>query len=385
MGFSIVKRAKGWKVKHRVDHGTHTVERILKPTEYHNYGLSEAMTIDEVRTALNQLRQDNNARVMSERLARIQARINARKQIESAWLPKLLVRQFENEIIPEAGIRNDRWLIAKEIIAKADLPPDEWHWRPKAIFSLFEARADSLDYVRRLLRIINKWGAFYSRKTGKAFLPIEKPAGANRKAIRAAYSINKPDRATSALTLAHLKQSRFFLTPAQHSGLSLMIWCGLRLEEIEQILNHDQGNEFRGGGGWYLQTNDPRFKGVLHVFQHKLLRQGIEPRLCWKAIPLVEPEQEELIPVIQSKEFALPSLGKMKKQLQFNVTNRSARKGFAALMQMRGYRDEVYDRWLGHIGNSTLRLHYETKEIAVWEPPVIRGQRNSHSKAHETG
>lgn len=358
MGFSLLKRKRGWRVRHRVQ-GKTTTTRLLRLDEYPAYGLRADMTAEEVATALANLRADERAKQMTESYARIQAKIEYRRTIESSWLPPHIVSRFEAEILPETTLRRDRWLIAKELIAKIAIAPDEWHWRPKAIYDLFIERGDSIDYARRLLRIVNKWGAYYSRTLGKTFLPVPSPDGPFEAAIKAAHNRLKPSRRTVVLTVDKLRDLRPHLSEKAYNGLYAMLWLGLRPEELRQLLVK--------GWDWELSFDDKRFKACLHLFQHKLERAGIDRELCWKVIPFCEPEQLPLIEIIEHGKIEPVSAGALKK---FGLTERSARKGFALVMHLKGYPEGVFDRWLGHVGATTLRRHYEEKRIAYWEPPV---------------
>lgn len=356
MGFLIKKRRLGWRLLHRIDHGTKVEERIIPKSELSQYGLSSDMSFEEAKASLSSLRSDEKAKRESER----QARLLARKVPKSDYLPPDWVAEFESTVLPSTNIRRHIWNKAKETIAKTNFSPEDWHWMPDPFYKLFQQHKWSPDYCRRILASINKWGAFYSRKRRCPFMPID-GLGAGASKIRAAHYLKNPEPGTRPLALSDLNRAATLLPPKEHLGLRVMFWCGLRPEELRLLL--------REGGNWRIQTDDPRFAAVLHVFQPKLQRRGTPPAQCWKSIPLVEPEQKSLRACLIKKTFARPNFKKLK-AAGISATERSARKGFVAVFQQRGYSKTCIQRWLGHVGRDTYELHYETKAIAYYEAPV---------------
>lgn len=362
MGYIIRKEKKSWRVVYRSYEGGKDRERKIDPgsPEYESLGLSPLLSLEEASTRIKLLQQETELQRIAKKRDKATKHRKELDLIESTYLPRPWVKEFEDGYLKLLGARKDRWLIVKELISKLDIPPEKWHFQPEKIYHFFIERADSLDYARRLLKLINKWGAFYSLKAGRPFLPIDAPSGAVRRSIRAAYYKRKPDRSTNIITPSDPILSQ--------PDMKLMFWFGLRPREFRMLLKGPDATK------WRIQTDDPRFKYVLHVFQEKLLDAGIEPRLCWKAIPAVEPEQIECIAsllaptALVARPFATLGSG-APTSFPKGITERSLRKSFVAVMQKRGYSDSCISRWLGHIGDSTKQRHYETKELAFFEPP----------------
>jgi hypothetical protein len=146
MGYILrnMKAAPGWRVVFREDkgEGKPNVERTVVPgsAEYQEIGLNPTLSKADAEKVLDRVRKHREAVRHATRLAKIDERIAKQNAVTAAWLPNWIVEEFEREIIPEQQIRDDRWRIAKTIIASLTIPPDEWRWRPKAIFEAFKKR-----------------------------------------------------------------------------------------------------------------------------------------------------------------------------------------------------------------------------------------------------
>lgn len=349
MAFLILKRVKGFRLVHRTTKGKKVTDRFIPSEELGQYGFSPTMSTEEALRALQLLRRDEKVKKSAEHQSTILGKLH-----KSEWLPPDWLREFEATILPELNVRPDRWNKAKDVIEKLPIAPEDWHWRPSAIYAVLVSMGAGLSYTRKLLALINKWGAFYCRKRRTAFLPIERPRQETKSRLLAASYRLHGDRSTRPLLPEHLMELRLHLPEAQWRGLYIMFWAALRPEEARTP-------KFK------LQLDDPRGFPVLHALQPKLERRGIHPRLCWKAVPFVEPEQLEMLSWLKENAFAFPSVKRLR---VLGITARSARLGFVAVMQARGYSERCYQRWLGHIGRSTVQQYYESKAIAYYESPT---------------
>lgn len=365
MAYQIIKRKTKWSLVYRRYSGSKILKTrtiVLGTPEADGLGVFAGMALEAAQKALTLHRADGRARYHESRRARLAERAQVRALATTAWLPAALVREFEKERMEG---RPDRWLIVKEILGKLEVPPYEWHWQPEIFWAGFRARGWSLGYVGKLMRLVNLWGEFYCRRTGKQWYPVPKPTGAARTRIQMKHYEKKANRPTSEMTVEHLVAAAALLTPPEYNSLRLAFWCLLRKEELAFVLSNPSSDST-----WYVDE-DRRGFSVFHVFQDKLRRKGIEPRLCWKAVPLVEPEQEELLPVIASAAFAPVPLRKLKREVGVALTNRSARKGASIELEARGYSRECVNDWLGHIGTTTAAKSYRSRRLALWAPPEV--------------
>jgi hypothetical protein len=368
MAYCILKRTTKWSLVHRQYNGsdivaTRTIE--LGTPEADSLGVFRGMTFEAATAAVKLNRADGKARYHQERRARLAERAKARETATAAWIPASLIKEFEKERLPFIGGRRERWLIVKELLTKIDIAPYDWHWQPDVFWRHFQAKGWSIGYVRRLMMFVNKWGEFYCKKTGKQWTPVPKPTGTERSKIQLRHFEKKKHKATNEMTTEHLVTAQTKLDTQQLNALKLTFWCGLRKEEIDYVIANDPSNDT-----WYVDK-DRRGFYVFHLFQDKLRRKGIEPRLCWKAVPLVEPEQEELVTILEKRDFKPIPLKKLKRIVGVTLTNRSARKGFSVEMEARGYSREYVNEWLGHVGTTTAARSYRNRRIAMYEPPVV--------------
>jgi len=367
MAYLIIQKKTKWVLVHR-EYEKHKVLKTrsvaLGTPEADGLGVFTGMDTAAAKKALMLHRLDGKARYHLERRARIAERLRQADLASTAWLPAAVVREFERDILPSISKRKERWLLVKDILTKIELPPYEWHWRAQVFWDRVTQKGWSLGYARKLLVFVNAWGEFYCRRTGKAWTPVARPKGADRSKILRHHFEKKGNRPTLELSTDQLKTAEAHLAPEEYNSLKLAFWCGLRKEELDFILANPPSETT-----WYLDKDRRGFQ-VFHIFQHKLQRKGIEPRLCWKAVPLVEPEQEALISAIQQVAFKAIPLSKLR-QSGAQLTNRSARKGFSVEMELRGYKREgCIDSWLGHIGLTTADKSYTSKRIARYEEPM---------------
>lgn len=368
MGYRIRSKPNGnWALTHRADRGKAGVEErtvSLDSGEARQLGFGPGMTKAEAEEALKRTRLDEDIRQRLAQGARAAERARVKRSQASVWLPAEVVSDFEQHILPSITSKPRLWERAKAFVVTLNFAPEEWYRRPKLIWSYFEQRGHAAYTWRQYLKLINAYGAFYCQHYQKVWKDIPRPTPKERVAIQLAYLKRRPSGGvTFPLDETLLKLSTALLPADATNWLRLSLYFGLRPEEVDQILTKPQGNE-----EWFIQTDDPRVRYVLHVLQHKLLRKGKPKAMCWKAIPCVLTEQSELIGIILKRGARRPTQKELKK-LDTRLILRSGRKGFSSLMNMRGYRVTAYDRWLGHVGKDTIALHYEQKEVAYIEPP----------------
>lgn len=181
MGLAIYKTKKGF----RATFETFTPERktvTIEPTEYHAYGLKSDMTYDEAMKAAKSFRS-------KAKLERHKAQVAVKHQrnkkaIDTIYLPSSLTEPFVTEL--EIMYKNNEerletvlqhWRSAQNIIEKIQQTPDKFFENRFAIYSYFKEKAWSPDYMKRITKILNQWGGFYGRKTGKFFEEIPRISG----------------------------------------------------------------------------------------------------------------------------------------------------------------------------------------------------------------
>jgi len=235
------------------------------------------------------------------------------------------------------------WTTAQKVIEELNLPPSEWSDHRNLIYQYFRKRRLSVSYAQKVIRVLNLWGRFYSRRTNTFYEEVPKPRGEASVKIQEAYFEKRPHGLVSkALSWEQLKSVKDKMLIENWNWLYLTLWFGLRPSELNNLK-------------WGIEE----YKGVmvLAVFQHKLVRIPTDQR--WKFIPILFEEQRAAIDILVTKNYRVPLVKTLRRHIGPRVTLRAGRKGFVALMWEQGkYPKEVSYRWLGHKSVRTTNNHY---------------------------
>lgn len=354
---------KGWKLIHKSGDGK---QRVISKSgmEFAELGFRQSMNLEEARAHCRPIQSEKKLAIQAERRGKIEARLKQTRVQASAWLPDNIVHEFEADVLPYKAHpeKPHEWALAKEIISSLNYPPSEWYFKPEPIFKPFELKGLGLDYIQRVLRLINIYGAYYSHKRKTSFYPIEMPSKNLKEKILRAFHSKGASRQVYALTNEALDAARPKLTNKNYNWLYLTVWLGLRPREVDQLIKSNTPKY------WKIDTSDKRFT-IIRVFQRKLQEKGVEDAKCWKAIPLVEPEQEKCVEIIKSQEFKRPLLKTVHTHISDKISLRSGRRYFRTLMRLRGYSDNITWRWMGHLNPKTSQEHYDLHDVVWYEKP----------------
>lgn len=351
----ITKPTKlGWKLVHRQDSGEGVRERTVEKDslEYSGLGLRQDFSREQANARLHYLRKENPI----DRWNQVRARVDRQQVAETLRaIPPAVWKDFQTTA---RNVREDRLLIAQKLMATIPGQPQDWIEASDHVYQYCQSHSWSLDYTRRILSIINKFlGHVKCRK-----IPL--PAGAARLQIRRAFNKKKPIQGTVPIPDEVLDSAVSLFGDAGARGVHFMAWFALRKREARRIFTQPEGEY------WRIQTDDPRFEKVLQVYQEKLEELGQPKHLCWKAVPVVEPEQVKLLAEFEQKlPFKIPSESLLRKN---KITARSARKTFETFMELRGYEQSCIVSWLGHIGSTVFTKHYKNKLVAHYRPPFLK-------------
>jgi integrase len=212
--------------------------------------------------------------------------------------------------------------------------------------------------VTVLLRIINAWGSFVSKRLGSFYEQVPAPKAAALTLIRDQYQKSKFNRegGSSALTPEVLKGLRDKIAPEQFDWLSLSVYFGLRPIEVELLKSPKH----------FKIEFDKHEVPVLHVNQTKLRHSSGQ---TWKAIPCVLKEQVDLLMVIQAGQFNRPLAKTIQSYTKDErLTLYGGRKGFADLMLDNGQDLQDISLWLGHAKVDRTWRNYMNKQRVSWKP-----------------
>ncbi len=380
MGYQIVKRYKrqdgsvAWRIIHETYSSDKRTQRHIPKDEWRVIGFRESMTFEEARERAKQLSAQDWVKFQGRRRDAIKERLAREEKIECAWLPPLLCQRFEDEVLKEKVCWGEETYhyrqlciyrrTAKRIIREINIEPAEWSDRATLIYAFFKRKQWSLSYAQKVIRVLNLWGKFYGKSLNKYFEPVPKPSGEASVRIHESFFGKRPYGLTSApITWASLSRAKADLDPKAWNWLYLTLWFGLRPSELNNL--KWKVEEYQG-------------KKLLAVFQHKLVRLPSEQR--WKFIPILFPEQEKGLEIIESREFKSPSVATVQKHVNPRASLRGGRKGFVALMwEMGKYPKHVTYRWLGHKSVKTTDNHYVQgiQQACEFQQNEERGQETS--------
>jgi integrase len=248
------------------------------------------------------------------------------------------------------------WKRVQKLIVKTQLSPKDFYTRRKKIFKHLRDDNYSLDYSKKLIRILNQFGEFVCEHQGQFFKPIPKMTGHEANQIREAYHESKTFRGESKiLTPQKLEKIKDQLKPEQYRWLYISVWAGLRPKEIDLLQNSSDAERYKVTSTMVEKRNVP----VLEVYQSKLASVHRDHR--WKYIPLFLKEQQKILTYLE-QNLKRPLNKTLKKLTNEKITCYGGRKGFTDLMLSHNQELEDISSWLGHSSIETTWKVYRNKK-----------------------
>lgn len=354
----------------------------LEPSNYPTYNLNEHMTYEQAKDIS---RDYNKAeRLKKQKEASLTLEIQSNSYLNDKSLPKLLVQEFENELTKEYKGNEERletilqhWLACKKLLNRTKIDYTEFFDKRFIIFDYYgkeyhtvknkkkkaySKKPWSADYIKRITKMLNKWGSFCARRRRTFFEPIPK-IGIRFNQIaetrRTTPDIREPATPLNWTVLNNLK-TKFEHEKLKHqwNWLFIGLFFGLRPSEIENLKKSNQPNKKEK---FYKIEYDSINKiNVLFIYQNKL--KNLPENRRWKIIPVFEPEQVEALKLIQSGEFKKPLNKTLKRLFEIDgIGAYSPRKGMTDLFLSRNYQLEDIATFLGHSSIETTWRHYKNK------------------------
>lgn len=360
MGFEIRKAKKSFRVVLETYSPRKTI--TIDREEWPRFGFRSDMTVEEAKQTARTL----NERHQYQRLT-LGKEIRERQrqsEINNLVLPEDLVSKFEIHLKEEIAQNTDRfdtiikhWHTCQRIISKLELHPWDFADKKNKILSEMKSKKYSVDYVGKLIRMMNLWGFFFSKQTKKFFQPIPKPTKIEFSRIydarKTSEGIRKP---AEPLSLTKLMENKsLFLESdleAQWNWMYISLAFGLRPIEVDSLKN-------RTGFEIIKRMHNGEQIQILSVYQSKLISVSEKER--WKYIPIYEAEQKLALAFIEKKNFKRPLVKTIRRILGSGYDCYSGRKGFTDLMLARGYQLESIATFLGHRNLDTTWRHYKNK------------------------
>lgn len=318
------------------------------------------MTIEQARIRARQLNAQINLKRYEEKRLKSEAEVKEFELKCVGFLPEPLLLQFEERYF--AGSRLQRvlknkelshWRAAQKLIFEIQLEPSDWYDETHRIYDWFHKQRFELSYVKKIIRIMNLWGFFISRKLGKPFFSVKFPRGLEKDRLLNAYftKMRKTMHQSDPLQPAQLEKAKPLMGKRHFNWLYLSVWLGLRPLEIDQLKDRQRFRLRKGADGKY----------VLWVFQRKLT--SLPHRYLWKLIPLFL-KQHSIVPqIIKSGEFQRPLVKSIKRYFGESTTLYGGRKDFTDLMLSFDQDFFNISQWMGHSSIDRTWKNYKSRVI----------------------
>ncbi|MEK2690749.1 hypothetical protein [Bdellovibrio sp. GT3] len=233
-------------------------------------------------------------------------RIADEKESKSAYLPEILVNEFESDLRSKYEGNDERlnnvekqWVIVKEMITHLALDPKDFCAKKDKFYKYYSDKAWGKDYIKKLTWMVNLWLNFYAMKTSSYIVPLPPTPQATLKSInRKRSKLIGKKKAADPIKWDDLKNKKSTFENEDllfhWNWMFIGLWFGLRPKEIDRL---------KDSSTWKIERDNDHKVDVLWIFQEKPL---LDDELCWKPIPITFDEQKMVAKLIKSMSFKRP-------------------------------------------------------------------------------
>lgn len=246
------------------------------------------------------------------------------------------------------------WRIVRSIL-EVDLASEDLLTLPSCPALFYKGIAKrqlALSSAVPIIRLANRLIQFHAQQL-KTHLPAPIPPvrGKARQFIEASYNKVGKSHPCLPLTEKKLLDLEGILSRKHWAYLHVSLYLGLRPSELDNSLDHK-----------VLMIDGVK---VLKVFQSKLANT-LEKEMCYKLIPILEPEQEVAIRFLKgdlpTPQFKKPDHSTIRKHLGIGYGLYSGRKGFSTFALSRGWKFDLVSKSLGHSNLKMTENFYTEQE-----------------------
>ena len=337
---------------------------LVEKLAYAEFGFRLDMNLEEARKRCKQLNSER--RIDKDKIRLSAERVTELKLLDKVLFPPDYVEEFLEKLDTEnfgsemhlKKIISHFNFIQKVCVDLKLTSPAVYNQEAKRIFKYFMKKKISVNYAKRLISLLNRWGKFVARKHGMFFEECPTPRGRERSAIAEAQKTKSGKNSelgvrmvSDPLTPEILAGMKEHLSDEHYNWLYLAVWLGLRPEEIDSLKDK---NTFK------FQSKDG--VQILSVYQSKLM--SIEEDKRWKHIPLIFPEQKKCIEIIKSAIHKRPHSKTVRKYSKSDRINLyGGRNNFVDLCLDRNQNFVDVSAWMGHKDTSITFAKYKQRQI----------------------
>lgn len=374
MGYFVRKRSTGWAVQKTFYKYGKAFACTIPKSDFPELLFEETMTTEEARTHAKTLNREFHVQNWKRKRLVIQERLREEYEQKVPFLPPELCIVFQAELERHSDSKRMKtlWKAMRKVVKAIKIPPEDWKRRSPTIYEHFEKKAFGPDYAKKIIRMMNLWGEFFSYQTATTYSPVKCPTGYALGRIRRAHrEQRKCDKASDGLTPDLLRQVKYSLSQEQYRWLYISLWFGLRPQEMRNL---SRGSEFT-----YIDSDSETETEVLNILQTKLINLPEEDQ--WKCIPIIYPEQKIAAQMIQEGKFEPPLPKTIKRYTLGNHHLYAGRKGFGPLMWQFGHDVVEVSSWLGHKSiDRTFRDYMRWKRLKLRTQVILKPKTNNATR-----
>jgi hypothetical protein len=361
----------GWRLTQEVWSGGKRKQVAVPDQLYSQFGFRPEMTLEEARARVKLLNAEKT--LVRHKHTAAARRVNLLTIEQSVYLPQPMAETFQTWLIDNTQGSGEHltrilshWKYVQEIVIALSVLPVDFHLNKGRIFNYFKSKKHSLDYFRKVVRILNAWGHFYCEKHGHFFRPLPKLSRNESQILNDTNTeSDKYVGPSGMLTPKLLESIRYRLLDENYKWLFISVWFGLRPKEISLMLT--KKTSFR------IERDIEKGVDILVVYQSKLT--SIEQSRRWKFIPVICPEQKQALHFIKEGTFKVPRTKLLRQLTDGKVALYGGRKAFTDLMLDKGQSLEDISSWLGHQSIEMTWKRYRNKKRVSFTPIVSSGKK----------
>lgn len=340
----------GWRLRRTTYSDNVRSMKAVPKTAWSALGFTDSMSLLAAKQRCYELNAQNAIQRQDQASkAGIAARVERDRLCHSAFIPDDRNTAFlewleVNTSGTAAYVEKQKiiWGTAKVAIIAMKLSTEHFAAHKKQIFRYFSThpRQYSSDYVRKLTGLMNLYGTFCARLTGKYYEPIPAPRGSEKEMINDAYRKSSRYRGKSDPLETDVLATLATTMPREHyNWLFVTVWFGLRPIEASMVMT-DRIRRY-----WRIEEHgDMTF---LVVYQSKLTALPEPDR--WKYIPVKYAEQHLALAMIIEGGAKAPLVKTIQaKTNNYNLNLYGGRNGFTDLMLDLGEDLVAASEWMGH-------------------------------------
>lgn len=353
--FFIHKGRKHWSIIEEIWKEGKRKQLRVPNLAYQSLGLHFDMTLEEARLRVKHL--NTTQKIERKKIASTARRIELSTLVESVYIPESDAQEFTLKL-KQTTFGNEQhekkimshWKFVQVMVAELQIEPKEYCRNTELFYKYFIERKMSLDYSKKILRILNMWGNFICYKQGQFYSNTIPPKGRVKELINDTYIdsdgyIGESDPLTPEL-LSNKKE--LLKNKGDYEWLFISICFGLRPIEIDALKDSKK---------YRIEYSE---QTILWVYQSKLTSIARDKR--WKGIPILYPEQKEALKFIEEQIFKRPTLKTMRNVFGNRLTLYAGRKNFEDMMLDKGHRLEDISMWMGHQNIQTTWGKYRNRK-----------------------